>query len=40
MKVTVQVVIEHHDEPPIVDESVCLERAALTSDTLTRFKGS
>jgi hypothetical protein len=27
------VLIEHDDEPPIVDEIVCLERAALTSDT-------
>src|SRR5262249_21359067 len=34
MKVTIQVVIERDDEPPIVDEIACLERAALTSDTL------
>ena len=34
MKVTIQVIIEHDDEPPIVDQIVCLERAALTSDTL------
>jgi hypothetical protein len=33
MRVTIQVLIEHDDEPPIVDEIVCLERAALTSDT-------
>jgi len=34
MRVTIQVLIEHDDEPPIVDRIVCLERAALTSDTL------
>lgn len=34
MKVTIQVVIERDDEPPIIDEIACLERAALTPDTL------
>ena len=34
MKVTIQVVIERDDEPPIVDEIACLERAMLTPDTL------
>ncbi len=34
MKVTVQVIIERDDQAPIVDEIACLERAALTPDTL------
>jgi hypothetical protein len=34
MKVTIQVMIERDDEPPIVDQIACLERAMLTPDTL------
>jgi hypothetical protein len=34
MKVTIQVVIERDDEPPIVDEIACLERERLVPDTL------
>jgi len=34
MKVTLQVIIERDDEPPIVDEVACLERDALTPETL------
>jgi len=34
MKVTIQVVIERDDEPPIVDEITCLERTTLSPDTL------
>ncbi len=34
MKVTIQMVIERDDEPPIVGEIACLERAMLTPDTL------
>lgn len=34
MKMTIQVVIERDDQPPMVDEIACLERATLTPDTL------
>jgi hypothetical protein len=34
MKVTIQVLIERDDEPPIVDEIACLERETLAPDTL------
>jgi hypothetical protein len=34
MRMTIQVVIERDDEPPIVDQIACLERATLTPDTL------
>jgi len=34
MKVTIQVIIERDDEPAIVNQIACLERATLTPDTL------
>jgi hypothetical protein len=34
MKLTVQVVIEHDDQPPMLNEIACLEREMLTPDTL------
>jgi hypothetical protein len=34
MKMTLQVVIQHGDEPPMVNEIACLERDTLTLDTL------
>jgi hypothetical protein len=34
MKVTLQIIIERDDEPPIVDDVACLERHALTPETL------
>jgi len=34
MKFTLQIVIQHGDEPPVVNEIACLERDTLTLDTL------